>query len=362
MRLPFPYRPEAEIVSQHLGSLSQALDWAAVAKVATPWVQAVRANPPPFWAMESLLKEYPISSAEGLALMRLAEALLRVPDAATAIALTADQLGRADFHSAGDKTLARLSSTAIAMSKKFLPDSEAPTGLFAKLGARSVVAATLRAVQLLDGAEVPIIGVNVGLLGYLTEVEPHGMLASLERFLVGPERAAGDWAVEERMMLDVSVQFADGSPGQHIRALNEGVLEKQEPGHTVRMMVRIDGAPFTSYAADGLIVATPTGSTAYSLSARGPVVSPRHRALLLTPVSPHMMFDRSLVLDPDEQVEVEVGGHRPVVLSIDGQRSCGLTAGDTVAFAASATSAQFVRFGERRFHQILKAKFGLADR
>ena len=220
----------------------------------------------------------------------------------------------------------------------------------------------LRAVQLLDGAEVPIIGVNVGLLGYLTEVEPHGMLAALERFLVGPERAAGDWAVEERMMLDVSVQFADGSPGQQIRALNEGVLEKQEPGHTVRMMVRIDGAPFTSYAADGLIVATPTGSTAYSLSARGPVVSPRHRALLLTPVSPHMMFDRSLVLDPEERVEVEVGGHRPVVLSIDGQRSCGLTAGDTVSFAASATSAQFVRFGERRFHQILKAKFGLADR
>jgi RHH-type proline utilization regulon transcriptional repressor/proline dehydrogenase/delta 1-pyrroline-5-carboxylate dehydrogenase len=109
----------------------------------------VRSNPPPFWALESLLQEYPISSAEGLALMRLAEALLRVPDAETAIALTADQLGRADFHSAGDKTMARLSSTAIAMSKKFLPDSEAPTGIFAKLGARSVVAATLRAVQLL---------------------------------------------------------------------------------------------------------------------------------------------------------------------------------------------------------------------
>ena len=148
-RLPNPYRPEAEIVSQRLASLASALDWAAAAKVATPWVQAVRQNPPPFWAMESLLKEYPISSAEGLALMRLAEALLRVPDAETAIALTADQLGRADFEAAGDKTLARLSSTAIAMSKKFLPDSEAPTGIFAKLGARSVVAATLRAVQLL---------------------------------------------------------------------------------------------------------------------------------------------------------------------------------------------------------------------
>jgi RHH-type transcriptional regulator, proline utilization regulon repressor / proline dehydrogenase / delta 1-pyrroline-5-carboxylate dehydrogenase len=149
MRLSNPYRPEHQVVSHHLGGLARALDWAAAAKAATPWVQAVRKNPPPFWAMESLLKEYPISSAEGLALMRLAEALLRVPDAETAIALTADQLGRADFDAAGDKTLARLSSSAISLSKKFLPDSEGPSGLFSKLGARSVVAATLRAVQLL---------------------------------------------------------------------------------------------------------------------------------------------------------------------------------------------------------------------
>ena len=147
--LPNPYRPESDIVAHRLGALAQALDWADAARVAAPWVQAVRQNPPPFWAMESLLKEYPISSAEGLALMRLAEALLRVPDAETAIALTADQLGRADFEASGDQTLARLSSHAIALSKKFLPDSEAPTGVFAKLGARSVVAATLRAVQLL---------------------------------------------------------------------------------------------------------------------------------------------------------------------------------------------------------------------
>ena len=149
MRLPNPYRPESEIVALRLGALGRVLDWAGAARVATPWVHAVRQNPPPFWAMESLLKEYPISSAEGLALMRLAEALLRVPDAETAIALTADQLGRADFDAAGDKTLARLSSTAIALSKKFLPDGDAPNGLLAKLGARSVVAATLRAVQLL---------------------------------------------------------------------------------------------------------------------------------------------------------------------------------------------------------------------
>ena len=154
-RLPFPYRPEVEVVTQCLQSVHQVLDWAAAARMAAPWVQAVRDNPPPFWAMESLLREYPISSAEGLALMRLAEALLRVPDAETAIALTADQLGRADFESSGNKVLSRLSSTAIAMSKHFLPDpnigaaTHAEPGLMAKLGARTVVAATLRAVQLL---------------------------------------------------------------------------------------------------------------------------------------------------------------------------------------------------------------------
>ena len=149
MRLPHPYRPETDIVTSSLSTLANSLNWAAAAQAATPWVNAVRKNPPPFWAMESLLKEYPISSAEGLALMRLAEALLRVPDAETAIALTADQLGRADFDGSSDKTLARLSSAAIAMSKKFLPDGEGPKGIFATLGARSVVAATLRAVQLL---------------------------------------------------------------------------------------------------------------------------------------------------------------------------------------------------------------------
>ena len=157
-RLPSPYRPEADVVAHRLQALSGALDWAAASAPARPWVQAVRDNPPPFWAMESLLREYPISSAEGLALMRLAEALLRVPDAETAIALTADQLGRADFDGMDDtgaaavlgrSTLAKLSSSAIALSKKFLPDAEAPQGLLTKLGAKTVVAATVRAVQLL---------------------------------------------------------------------------------------------------------------------------------------------------------------------------------------------------------------------
>ena len=147
--LPNPYRREADIVADRLAGLGAAVDWPAAARTARPWVDAVRRHPPPFWAMESLLKEYPIASAEGLALMRLAEALLRVPDAETAIALTADQLGRADFDGAPDSPLARLSQAAIALSKKLLPSGTEDPGLLSRLGARTVVAATLRAVQLL---------------------------------------------------------------------------------------------------------------------------------------------------------------------------------------------------------------------
>ncbi len=153
-RLPFPYRAEMSVLAQVLPVATAGLDWAAAAEVARPWVQAVRDTPAPFWAMESLLREYPISSAEGLALMRLAEALLRVPDAETAIALTADQLGRADFDTAGadgpHRMLASLSASAIAMSKKFLPDAAGgEPGLLKRLGAQTVVAATVRALQLL---------------------------------------------------------------------------------------------------------------------------------------------------------------------------------------------------------------------
>jgi NAD+ kinase len=222
----------------------------------------------------------------------------------------------------------------------------------------------LRAVQLVAAAGVPIVGVNVGLLGYLAELEPVGLLAALERFFAGPDAGQGDWQIEERMMVDVVVHRRIAADAADARwcALNEGVVEKREAGHTVRLAVTIDGAPFTSYAADGLIVATPTGSTAYAFSARGPVVSPRHRALLLTPVSPHMLFDRTLVLDPDEHVGIEVLGHRGVALSIDGQHAADLDEGDVITFSASDTAARFVRFGQRRFHQILKSKFGLADR
>jgi len=217
----------------------------------------------------------------------------------------------------------------------------------------------LRAVGVLAGAPVPLLGVNLGHLGYLTEVDPVDAVTSVERFMSGPER--GGWHLDERMLVLVEVAHSDDGT-QRWRALNEAVVEKMAAGHTVRLLASIDGAPFTSYAADGLIVATPTGSTAYSLSARGPIVSPRHRALLLTPVSPHMLFDRTLVLDPSEVVDIEVVDHQPAELAIDGQVVTVLAPGDVVRCRSAAETARFVRFGPHHYHQILKTKFGLLDR
>jgi NAD+ kinase len=145
------------------------------------------------------------------------------------------------------------------------------------------------------------------------------------------------------------------------RALNEAVLEKQQSGHTVWIDVAVNHELFERYSADGVIVATPTGSTAYSMSARGPVVSPRHRALIVTPVSPHMNFDRSLVLGPDEHLQMTVAGTRPVDLSLDGQRVASLAASDVVTFAPDLCTARFIRFAEPQFHQILRSKFGLSE-
>jgi NAD+ kinase len=213
----------------------------------------------------------------------------------------------------------------------------------------------LRAVDTAYEAGVPVLGVNVGQMGYLTEVEPTEFDAALERLV------AGDYEVAERMVLEITVESSGSAQGRWF-ALNEAVLEKEHTGRLARLEVDINGTFFTTYAADGVIVATPTGSTAYSFSARGPIVSPRHRCLLLTPVSPHMLFDRSLVLAPEEVLRFTVLDERSVVLTADGRELGELAAGDSVSCRGGNRSARIVTFGPRDFHQILKAKFGLADR
>lgn len=208
----------------------------------------------------------------------------------------------------------------------------------------------LRTVELLGDSEVKILGVNFGDLGYLTVVDPEELDRAVRRSL------SGNHEIEERML--VSATF--GSDTFH--ALNEIVVERSPGDTTIRVGVTIDGKPFTSYPADGLIVATPTGSTAYSMSARGPIVFPTHYAMLLTPVSPHMLFDRSLVLGPDSVVELTVEGHRPALVSQDGNTVATMNPGDTISCLRSSRLARFVIFDARDNLGVLKSKLGIADR
>jgi NAD+ kinase len=213
----------------------------------------------------------------------------------------------------------------------------------------------LRTVDLVAAHDVPVLGIHVGQLGYLVEVEPRDYVAAIEGFFAGAHE------IEERMRLAVEV---DGLAEGPLRgaALNEAVLEKTPLGHTVRLQVDIDGEHFTTYTADGLIVATPTGSTAYALSARAPIVAPGHRALVLTPVAPHQLFDRTLVLKPTSEVRIRVTSYRPAKLFLDGRLLATLQDGMAVRATASQHPARLVTFTPRNFLAILKTKFGLNDR
>lgn len=219
----------------------------------------------------------------------------------------------------------------------------------------------LRATRRAVAADADVLGVNLGHLGYLAEVEPGAWEAALDDYF------AGRHGIAERLLLASQLAGIDdehtGPGGLGLPpALNEVVIEKEAMGRTVRLGVSIDGAFFHSYVADGVIIATPTGSTAYSLSARGPIVAPTHRGLILTAVSPHSLFDRSLVLEPSSTLEVAVLGDRPAGVAVDGEHIRVLPTGATVTVTADDRPARFVTFGGRDFHRILKLKFGLNNR
>ncbi len=211
----------------------------------------------------------------------------------------------------------------------------------------------LRAIDLSLLHQVPVMGVNFGHLGYLTETEPDELIPSLERFF------KGDYEIEERMTLDIRVHKSSPGPANRFVAVNELVVEKSHSGHVVKLAVSIGGSHFLNYEADGLIVATPTGSTAYSFSSRGPVVSPMLEAMLLTPISPHMLFDRVMVLAPFEQVTIRVLDGPKATLMVDGLNKEILAIGESVTVGSSLLNARLAKFAERDFRNILKAKFGL---
>jgi NAD+ kinase len=210
----------------------------------------------------------------------------------------------------------------------------------------------LRAARIAAETGCPVLGVKVGRLGFLTEVEPDEAVAAVRRAL------AGEAPIEER--LAVVAEAGDGDAFRPQWGLNEIMIEKHARHRLVRLAVEVDGDYVTTFSADGVIVATPTGSTAYSFSAHGPIVSPDVACLVLTPIAPHMVFDRSFVLGAGRRVSLRVLGDEPGLLSADGRASVELAVGTRVLIRSSDRPARLVRRDdERGFLTRVREKFGL---
>ncbi len=211
----------------------------------------------------------------------------------------------------------------------------------------------LRALDMAGDSGVAVLGVNLGHLGYLPEIEPDGIDEGIDRVL------RGDYSIEERMMLQVTHTTAK----RRYLAVNEVVIDRNE-GNTIRVEVTIGSEAFLTYAADAIIVATPTGSTAYNLSARGPILAPSLDAMIVTPVSPHMLFDRAVVVDPavDNVLALTLVSDSRASLVIDGKRVGALAPNDIVTCERAAVRARIIKFGGRSYRDVLVAKFGIKGR
>lgn len=210
----------------------------------------------------------------------------------------------------------------------------------------------LRAAHIASELDAPVLGVKVGRLGFLTEVDPGDALDLVVSALDGSAR------VEERLAVVAEPESGDAFPTQW--AMNEIMVEKRARHRLVRLRMEVDGAYVTTFSADGVIVATPTGSTAYSFSARGPIVSPDVACLIVTPVAAHMVFDRSLVLAASQVVCLEVVGEEPGLVSADGRETEEVPVGTRVRIRSSARPTRFVRRRDgASFLPRVREKFGL---
>lgn len=218
----------------------------------------------------------------------------------------------------------------------------------------------LRAARLDAGPEVPILGINLGRLGFLTCCPAEMVEDALRRF------AAGDYTVEKRMTLDARVRDTGGRDRARWRALNDVVLHKGGFARVVTMLVQANGDTVARYSADGIVMATPTGSTAYNLSAGGPVVFPTLETILVTPVSAHTLSLRPLVLPPSAEVTVQPeDGPEELLVTVDGQVGTTFAIGETLVVRKSDRPVPIVRFGEGSFFTTMREKLhwgGLPDR
>jgi NAD+ kinase len=285
-----------------------------------------------------------VSGREVLLVVHTGRAAARETATTLAAALREAGLGvRLLAAEAGD--LPGLDATVVAG-----PDAAAGAELVVVLGGDGTL---LRAGELARPAGAPLLGVNLGHVGFLAEIEPEGLEHTVRHV------EARTYSVEERLTVDVTVSH-DGRVLHTDWALNEASVEKAARERMIEVIAEVDGRPLSRYGCDGLVLATPTGSTAYAFSAGGPVVAPDVAALLLVPISAHALFPRPVVVGPDSVIAVDLlGGGGGAVLCCDGRRTFELPAGARVEVRRGALPVRLARIHATPFTERLVQKFDL---
>jgi NAD+ kinase len=209
----------------------------------------------------------------------------------------------------------------------------------------------LRAARMASRHGVPVLGVKMGRLGFLAELDPEEWSEALPRLV------AGDYWLEERMMLHA--EYHQGEECRVYEALNDVVISRGTIARIVRLDTYIEGSFLTTYAADGLIMSTATGSTAYALAAGGPILPPELDNFLIIPIAPHLSMNRAIVLGREDVVRIEVHTDHQAILTVDGQFEYDLRDGDWVTVQASPHPSRFVRLQDRTyFYRTLMDRLG----
>lgn len=234
----------------------------------------------------------------------------------------------------------------VALGSSDLPKQVAGTQMVAVFGGDGTM---LRAARQIAPLGIPLLGVNLGRLGFLTGTST----AELEATMV--EVLEGRFECEDRTLVEATVSRR-GRTTHEVRALNDVVVARGAQVRAIHVDVRIDDEPFTTYWADGIIVATATGSTAYAMSAGGPLLLPTAQDMVIVPIAPHLSFGNAVVLDPDQRVSLDVLDE-PARISVDGQEEHDLAAGDHLEVRRSELVARFVRTATMRpFLRLLRQK------
>jgi NAD+ kinase len=208
----------------------------------------------------------------------------------------------------------------------------------------------LKAARIFSGPGVPILGVNLGHLGFLTEVEPNELEMAVGALL------SGKYMVEERMMIEAMVVKESGGISGRYIALNDAVISRSTFARLVNLEACVDDSTLGTFVGDGLILATPTGSTAYSLSAGGPIVHPNLDAIIVTPICPHALGHRAILARGEDTVRVKVNSavaQDELLLTVDGSPGASLSTGDTVVIKRAAERTRLIRLTGRSFYDVL---------